>query len=371
MRVLVLAWRDTGHPDGGGSELFIEELIDGLAAAGHEVTLCTAHYPGSAPREIRASGVEVLRAGGRLGVYPRAALTYLRGRTHRPDVILEVQNGMPFLSRLWARRPAKVILSHHVHRAQWVMIFDPARARIGWWIESWLAPRVNRGLPYATISRASKAEHVELGIRARDMTVIYAGTDHLSASAGPRDASPTLISLGRLVPHKRVEWAMDAVATLRPDHPGLRLIVVGDGWWSERLREYAHHRGVSDAVEFTGFVDDDTKKQLLARSWLAVMPSVKEGWGLVVCEAGIEGTPTVAFATGGGVTESIEDGVSGVLVTEESSEAFTAAVAALLADPAGLSRMGAAAAVHASRFSWATTVREFETLLAAAVRSRR
>ncbi|MFV0462371.1 MAG: glycosyltransferase family 4 protein [Nostocoides sp.] len=370
MRILVLSWRDTGHPDGGGSELYVEQLVDGLAGAGHDVTLFTARYPGSTAQQRRLSGVRVVRDGGRLGVYPAAALAYWRGRLGRPEVILEVQNGMPFLARLWARQPAKVVLSHHVHRAQWMMIFDPVLARLGWLVESRLAPWINRGLRYATISQASKNEHVDLGIRAEDMTVIYAGTDHLAASAQHKRDTPTLIVLGRLVPHKRIEWAIDAVASLAGQYPQLRLDVVGDGWWSDKLREYAHASGAQDRVIFHGFVDEETKKLLLAQAWLTLMPSVKEGWGLVVSEAGIEQTPAVAFASGGGVTESIEDGVTGVLVTEETSAAFAAAVGSLVADPAALRTMGRAASEHARRFSWVDTVAEFEAVLTAAAQNR-
>ena len=63
-----------------------------------------------------------------------------RGRG-RPDVIVDVGNGLPFLSPLYARVPV-IELVHHVHREQWPVVMSPAMARFGWWVESWLAPRV-------------------------------------------------------------------------------------------------------------------------------------------------------------------------------------------------------------------------------------
>jgi hypothetical protein len=109
-------------------------------------------------------------------------------------------------------------------------------------------------------------------------------------------------------PHKRVEHAIDVVARLRAHHRDLALDVVGEGWWDGRLRAHARERGVDDLVRFHGFVDERTKHELLARAWLHLCPSVKEGWGLVVTEAAGHGVPTVAYRSAGGLRESVLDG---------------------------------------------------------------
>ncbi|MGK2870037.1 MAG: glycosyltransferase family 1 protein, partial [Mycobacterium sp.] len=62
-RVLLLGWRDTGHPQGGGSEAYLQRIGAQLAASGVAVTLRTARYPG-APRRDRVDGVSVSRGGG-------------------------------------------------------------------------------------------------------------------------------------------------------------------------------------------------------------------------------------------------------------------------------------------------------------------
>src|SRR5690606_29610981 len=113
---------------------------------------------------------------------------------------------------------------------------------------------------------------------------------------------------GRLVPQKRVEIAMNAVAALRVELPDLTLDVVGTGWWEPQLEEHADALGISDRVTFHGFVSEQEKHELLARAWVHAMPSLKEGWGLVVVEAGIHGTPTVAFRDAGGPSDSVLDG---------------------------------------------------------------
>jgi len=151
--VLFLNWRDTTHPEGGGSEVFLERVAAELVGRGYRTTLlCQAH--GTAPAaETTPAGLRIIRAGGRHTVYLYAAVIYLAGvvglgplarrRLGRPSVIVDVGNGMPFLSRLYARRPV-IALVHHVHREQWPVVFGPRVARIGWWIESRLAVRVYR-----------------------------------------------------------------------------------------------------------------------------------------------------------------------------------------------------------------------------------
>ena len=147
------------------------------------------------------------------------------------------------------------------------------------------------------------------------------------------------------MPQKRVEIALEAVAALRGRVPGLHLDVVGSGWWEPTLRERVAELELGDAVTFHGHVSELEKHQLLARAWVHAMPSLKEGWGLVVVESGVHGTPTVAFRGAGGPSDSIRDGVTGILVDDVDGEpdvaAYTAALERLLVDDELRARMSA------------------------------
>ena len=173
-------------------------------------------------------------------------------------------------------------------------------------------------------------ELVELGVRAHDVAVIHNGTDAPMALGAARSLHPTMVVLGRLVPHKRVEHAIDVLARLRPTTPGLRLRVIGQGWWHDPIAEYAERSGVADDVDLTGFVDEETKHAELASAWIALAPSVKEGWGLCVVEAATHGVPTIAYTGAGGLSESIVHRRTGLLV--DSLDDMTHEVARLLAD---------------------------------------
>ena len=360
LRVLLLNWRDSGHPEGGGAESFCERVASGLAALGHDVTVRCAGYPGALADET-VDGVAYVRRGGRFTVYPRAALA-LACRRSAYDVVLDVQNGMPFWAPLFT--PALVVnVTHHLHREQWTAVFGATLGRVGWWLESRLAPRVYRRCRYLTVSAATRADLVAVGVAADRVAVVYSGLDApvlpVDAAAWPRSPQPSVVVLGRLVPHKRVELAMDAVAAL----PGATLTVVGHGYWEPQLRAYAARLGIADAVTFTGYVDDVTKHRLLAAAWVHALPSVKEGWSLAVVESAAHGTPTVAFRSAGGPTESVLDGETGLLVDDVPG--FAAALRRLLTEPALRESMGRAARAHAAGFSWPATAAAVETELRA------
>jgi glycosyltransferase involved in cell wall biosynthesis len=271
---------------------------------------------------------------------------------------------MPFFAALWCRRPL-VVLVHHVHREQWRVVMPPLQARVGWWVESQLAPRVNRRARYVAVSEATRRELVGLGVASAAVTVVHNGTALPDpAAAVPRTPYPSVCVLGRLVPHKRVELALEAAARIRPHLPELKVLVVGQGYWEPRLRETVDRLGLGDAVELLGWVDEETKQRVLASSWALAMPSVKEGWGLAVLEAAASGTPTVAFRAAGGLRESVVHGSTGLLA--DDPEEFTRHLAWVLLNRHLRERLGEAARAHAARFTWPEAVAGFAAVVDAA-----
>ena len=357
MRVTFLTWRDTGHPDGGGSEEYVEHVAAGLARRGHDVTVVCAAYPGALPDEHRA-GVRFRRRGGRLSVYLHGLAFVTFGRGRRSDAIVEVVNGIPFGAGL-ARRGVTLPLVHHLHREQWRMIYPGWRGRWGWWIER-TTIRAYRTLPFLTVSQATAADLADLGVPAASVRVVPNGAERRPRRE-PTGDGPVLCTLSRLVPHKQLEHAVDTVVELAPRHPGLRLRVIGSGWWEPELRQYVADHGAADLVELCGRVDADERDVILASSVAMLLPSVREGWGLAVIEAALQGTPTVAYRSAGGVTESIRDGVTGLLV--ETPLELARAAGTLLDDPALRARLSGACRTWALSFDWEQATDDVERLL--------
>ncbi len=368
-RVLLLCWRDTGHPQGGGSERYLEQVGTQLARRGVDVTLRTAGYPGAAADEDR-DGIRISRGGGRLSVYPRALTAIAAGRLgfgplagELPDAIIDTQNGVPFFARLLLGQRV-VVLVHHGHREQWP-VAGRLMGRFGWWIESTLSPLVHRRNQYLTVSLPSAEELVGLGVDAERIAVVRNGVDPIPVGipvggVETRAPGPTIGVLSRLVPHKQIEDAIDVLVALRPHIPDLRLDIVGGGWWEQNLRDYAAEQGVAEAVTFHGHVDEPTKHRLIGRWWVHLMPSRKEGWGLAVVEAAQHGVPTVGYRTSRGLTDSIIDGVTGLLVDgyhdddarPGAVEGMGRAAHDLLTDRRRRAELGEKARARTEEFSW-------------------
>lgn len=359
-RLLVLAWRDPWHPEAGGSERYLHEILTRLAMAGWNVTYVTSRPPGQEPFS-RQDGMVFRRHGNRVTVYFWGLIGLVRfGR--RADVVMDVVNGVPFLTPL-VRRRGVVALVHHVHREQWQMLYPDWRGRLGWLVESRVMPRLYRHIPFITVSSATRADLEGLGIEAAHISIVRNGVN-VSTSPSSEDDSlaPRLVSLARLVPHKQTEHALEVLARLSPEFPNLRLDIIGDGAWRPSLESHAAALGIREMVTFHGRVTDLERDALLHRAWVQIFPSVKEGWGLAITEAGAAGVPSIAYRTAGGVGESIEHGVSGVLVDDLAE--LVLATRGLLTDPARRRRLGDGARAKALSRSWDSAASEMAKVLA-------
>src|ERR671916_1357331 len=119
LHVLVMTDRDWTHPQAGGTGANLFGQVSRWVAWGHRVSVIASSYPGAARFERIVDGLEVHRMGGRSTVFPRAILRQARGLVPDADVVLEVVNGITFLTPLWLRKP-RVTLVHHVHRDHYV-----------------------------------------------------------------------------------------------------------------------------------------------------------------------------------------------------------------------------------------------------------
>ncbi|MDL9935147.1 glycosyltransferase family 4 protein [Gordonia sp. ABSL1-1] len=363
--VLLLCWRDTCHPQGGGSETYLERVGAELVRRGVRVTYLTSRYPGSRREEMR-DGIRFVRVGGRITVYPRVLAMMVAGRLGRgrlagfaPEVVVDTQNGVPFFATLVAGVPTAVLV-HHCHREQWP-VAGRVLGRLGWYLESTVSPRVHRRHRYVTVSTPSKHELVDLGVDAARITVIRNGIDPLPDGLHPQqmpaDGPVRLCVLSRLVPHKQVEHALRVVDDLRREGLDVTLDVIGGGWWAPELRRFAGELGIDAAVTFHGHVSERRKHELLAGARVHLMPSRKEGWGLAVVEAAQHGVATVGYRSSVGLVESVDDGRTGLLV--DGVDEMISATRKLVEDEAAARRLGMAAKVRSGRYSWSATADGF------------
>jgi glycosyltransferase involved in cell wall biosynthesis len=346
--VLIVAWRDVASPQAGGSELLVDQLAAGLVARGDQVTLLCGGP--AAPHAY-----EVVRSGGPYSQFLRAPLAYRRLRDC--DVVVEVCNGMPFLTPLWAGKPT-VCMVNHVHTDLWPLRFRPPVSTVGQFLEQRVMPWAHRRNLVVTVSNSTASELQALGVDRERIRMLNNG----AAPAGPpvpRSRRPLFLALGRLAEYKRIDLLLRLWERVRPVVGG-RLVIAGDG----PERGYLESLAGPDVL-FTGRISERRKHQLLGSAWLLLHPALIEGWGIVVTEAALRGTPTVGFDVPG-LRDSVDDGQTGVLARTEA--AYASAWAALALDPARRELMGAAARHRAAQLRWSTAVRHFSAVLDEALR---
>jgi glycosyltransferase involved in cell wall biosynthesis len=158
----------------------------------------------------------------------------------------------------------------------------------------------------------------------------------MPAAAGERTwtiGGGGLITVARLIPQKRVELAIEALAHIRAVGQEVTLTIVGDGPDRARLEQVAHSQGVTDAVTFVGAVAPDQVSKYLATADVMLFPAAHEGFGLVAAEALMSGVAVVACWDGGGVLDIVPEKGAGRLVIPRP-EAIADATIDLLNDRA-------------------------------------
>ena len=367
-RVHFLAWRDLADPEAGGSELHADKVAEAWAAAGIDVTMRTAAAAGQRPYGKR-NGYSVVRRAGRYTVFPRTALSGALGRTGPRDGLVEIWNGMPFFSPVWAHCP-RIVFLHHVHAEMWRMVLPPHLARLGETIEFRLAPPFYRSTPIVTLSASSKAEIVDLlRLPERNVTVVPPGVDPRFSPGGERSPHPLVVAVGRLVPVKRPRELVEALISVRQRVPALEAVLVGEGYEREQLEEQIAVAGAGGWLRLAGRVSDEELVALYRRAWVVTSASAREGWGMTLTEAAACGTPAVATDIAGH-RDAAQDGVSARLVPTPAD--LAPALVDVLTDADARARLQAGARAHAARFTWEATAREtFRVLARQAERTRR
>ena len=359
-RVHFIAWRDLSDPEAGGSEIHAHEIAKRWAQAGMDITFRTSYAPGLAQVTWR-DGYRVVRKAGRYAVFPRAAIGEIIGRYGRRDALIEIWNGMPFFSPLWARGP-RLTFVHHVHDEMWNMTLPTSLALVGKTLESKIAPRAYRSTQIVTLSDSSKRELVEdLGFASDRVSVVEPGIDGSFTPGAQVCASPLVVAVGRLVPVKKFDRLIHVLARLRRRNPTLRAIIVGEGYERPMLESLIAKLGAEEWIELPGRVSDDELINLYRQAWVVASASAREGWGMALTEAAACGTPAVVTDIAGH-RDAVENGVTGFLVTNDDD--FFDAIDQIICDPDLRSRMSKAASSRSERFRWDTTARRVLEVLA-------
>jgi glycosyltransferase involved in cell wall biosynthesis len=338
--ILFVAWRDLANPRAGGSEVLVDRLADGMAARGDRVSLLCGGPV--APRRY-----QVIRSGGSYTQFLRAPMAYQR-RLRDCDLVVEVCNGMPFFAPLWTRRPV-VCLVNHVHTELWDVRLPRPLASVGRFTESRVLPWVQRKNLFLTVSSSTAAALADIGVSKDQIRTVCNGVEPPQPLT-QRSPEPLFLALGRLTDYKRIDLLLRLWERVRHVVGG-QLVIAGDGPERARLEALA-----GPGVSVIGRVTEEEKHRLLCSAWMLLHPAMIEGWGIVIVEAAIRGTPGIGFDVPG-LRDSVVHGETGLLVRNEGQ--FASAWASLALDHRTREALGRAARERALRLHWSAAVEGF------------
>jgi glycosyltransferase involved in cell wall biosynthesis len=326
----------------GGAERWYRNLAERLAADGHEVTYLTLRqWPRGADPGV--AGVRVMAVGPRLGLYTGSGrrrigpplvfglgvLAHLARRGRGYDVVHTAS--FPYFGLLAAgavRRRWRYRLVVDWHELWTREYWRDYLGRTGGWL-GWRVQRRCARIPQRAFcfSRLHAARLERAGVRG-EVTVLrgqYAREAH--PELHPYVIEPLVVFAGRHIPEKRVPAIVPAFALARERAPELRAEIYGDGPERDRVLALVRSLGLESAVEVPGFVEPGRVDAALRRALCLVLPSLREGYGLVVVEACAAGTPSVVVADpDNAATELIEEGVNGFVALSASAADLAAAI---------------------------------------------
>ena len=319
----------------GGAERWYRNLAERMARDGHEVTYLTLRQwdrgedPGVAGVDVKAVGPRMeLYTGGRRRILPplvfgAGVLLHLLLHGRRYDVVHTAS--FPYFSLLAAAlaRPlggyGVVVDWHEVWtRSYWQEYLGRAGA-VGVWVQRLCARVRQRAFCFSQLHAARLRSE---GLRG-EVTVLEGEYEGELGRPAPEPGGDTVVFAGRHIPEKRVPALVEAMALL----PELRCDIYGDGPERAEVERRIEKLGLNGAVRSHGFVDGDEVQGALARALCVVLPSVREGYGMVVVEASSKGVPSVvARAPDNAATELVDEGANGFVADSPEPGDLAAAI---------------------------------------------
>jgi glycosyltransferase involved in cell wall biosynthesis len=326
----------------GGAERWYRNLAERLAADGHEVTYLTLRqWDRGAPPALDGS-VRVVAVGPRMALYTESGrrrilpplvfglgvLLHLLRHGRRYEVVHTC--AFPYFSLLAAalsrplRRYGLVVDWFEVwSRSYWRDYLGGLQGWIGALVQRACAAVPQRAFCFSALHAARlRAE----GLRG-EVTILrglYAGS---LAPAPPRPADPLVLFAGRLIPEKRVTLGVAAVALAARRIEGLRGVFYGDGPERGELHAAIAAHGAEAIIAAPGFAEAELVEADMRRALCMLLPSRREGYGMVVVEASAHATPSIVVAGGdNAATELVADGVNGMAVESAEPEAIAEAI---------------------------------------------
>lgn len=351
MKIGMLTWE---YPPRivGGIARHCHDLAIALATLGHEVHIFTLDFPGAPAFEETAEGVKIYRVASELG-HPNFLTWVLLFNHFIEKRMAEVSQKIKFdvlHVHDWLTAPAGVTSKHSIGKPMILTMHSTEHGRSGIHnpdshtidgIEWWANYEASKVIATSGSMKSEVCDHfrlpwekVEIIPNAIDSSKYHGSVDRgaVRARYGVQPHEKLVLSVGRLVPQKGIEYLIQAVPNVAWRYPEAKFVIVGEGWYRDHLQYVAGTTGQAWRINFTGFIPDHELTALTLSSDVLVMPSIYEPFGIVALEGMAAGIPVVASQVGG-LAEIIEHDKTGVLVYPRNPDSIAWGITHVLSNP--------------------------------------
>jgi len=337
MKILIFNWRDIRNPTSGGAEILTHEMAKYWVKWGHTVTWFTSVFPNCKEKET-VDGIEIIRKGypdprfGFSSIYFKAYSHYKKYFKGKYDVVIDEVHGIPFFTPFYVKEK-KVVFICELGGVLW-NIFGPLYSFLGRMIEKMYIVIVYPNIPYIAISPSTKEDLIKNGVLESHISVLPMGiTVPKKIKIYSKEKKPTIVFVARLTKTKGIEDAIQALSLVKKKIPGIRLWVIGRGNddYILYIKRLVVNLSLEKNVIFWGFVSEEKKFELMSKAHILLVPSIKEGWGLTIAEAGVVGTPSVTYNSLG-LRDVLKNNTLGIVTKENTPEYLADAALKLFRD---------------------------------------
>jgi glycosyltransferase involved in cell wall biosynthesis len=368
MNVLFLNWKDVKNPEVGGAEIIAFEFARRLVREGHVVTFFARHFKDADPIE-KIDGVKIIRKGNKFTSYFHAYF-YYKSLRKKPDKVLDMINTICWQTPFYVRNTRRVAYINQL--AKEVLFYELP------WVLSSIAYLLERFeyIPYRNTkvlcySQSTKNDLISFGIKRENIFIFPLGLDHKRYIVGGNKSNfPHFLFVARLVKMKRADLCVSAMRHVIKEYPNAILSLVGTGPDEGRLKRLVNKHKLVNNVEFIdknnfymNKTKGDIKVKLMQEAWALILPSVKEGWGMVVTEAAACGTPAIVSRVTG-LVDSVKPNKTGIILSPKPNEKELAKAMITIIEDNNLRKHLSSGAVEWSKeFDWDKSYVVFRKLL--------
>ena len=371
IKILALSWRDIKSKGMGGAEILTHEMFKGATADGIEITHISPLEEGLEQEEF-IDGVRYIRHGNFFSVI-LYALKYYKQHKKEYDFVIDQCNTHRFFTPLWVERKKRILLIYQLTREIWDINLNFPLSKIGKVFETPML-RMYRHNIAITESESTRRDLINIGFEENDVHIVPIGIrKELAARKFEHDISksPFFVYVGRYSSYKGIDVSIEALGKIKNSYPNAKLWIVGkknEDYIKNILIPICNKYSLSlgdtednDIVTY-GFVSDEKKEELQKKAKALVFPSVREGWGMIVTEAGALGTPSITFDAPG-ARDAIDFGRAGFICEHNSSDGIAAKMKQCIENDEEYCDISKKAYDFANTFSFKRSGEEFSRLI--------